>query len=433
MFNNSTKSNPGNTKNHQKVLNSAVTAPISADSIPFPIPLRSQAQGGPGDGGFPAPARVEVDKLNDGALGILTKYVSAARKKRFDLQEIVSSLLPDERVCWCCKRVYGGSVEIRKADNHCYYHGLAKCGSVWFCPVCAFRISEVRRAELDQASAAGYTQILVTLTFQHNAGDKLDDLLNSLNDACRKLRGRRAWRKLEEKYGIVASVSALEITISQDNGFHPHKHIDFFSSLPEDKISVDDLRNQVSSMWRSVLDGIGEYASDFAGVDVKVGNSNFSGYVSKWGITEEVVKSGIKKGKAGHLSIWQLVELAGVGDLWAITKFKEYALAVKGRRWLFWSKGARDLFGLGKDQDDQVISESEPEEPEVVCSISRLDWSLVLRRRARASLLDAADQGGSNLVFQFLDKLRYLERLDAYFEKLFTGFDVLVKDVLNEK
>ena len=79
---------------------------------------------------------------------------------------------------------------------------------------------------------------------------------------------------------------------------------------------------------------------------------------------------------------------------------------MKNKRQLFWSRGARELFHLAEEKSEQEIAASEPEEHELVYSLTREVWRQVCERELRGELLSVAEQSGSRGVFQFLEKLR---------------------------
>ena len=366
------------------------------------------------------------DTKEGGPLGLLTKYVSA-RQRRYRLQETAAWLLPEERVNWCGRRAHS-PVEIRKSGDSCFFHGLARCGSVWYCPVCASKISEVRRSELQKAAAAGYSMLLVTITLQHGRGDKLKRLFQALNEAWRKTRSGRRWQAIEAKYQLIGSVSGLENTFSLENGHHPHKHIVFYSSLPESELDAEVFEEELSERWRSILAKQGDYGSEYYAVKVTKNREEQAGYIAKcgWGIVEEVTKSQSKHGQEEHYSMWELLDLAAAGVYWAKAAWLEYAEAVKGKRWLVWSKGSRKLFDLDEEKTDQELSEIEEEpEAEIVYKFSGEDWLLVRRFEKRCAILEVAERDGAEGVSNMLFTLRKLlihqeaiEAMDANFESV---------------
>lgn len=102
-----------------------------------------------------------------------------ARGRRFALQGTARRLLPRERVARCLRAVLPGGtrVDVLQDAEHggAHYGGLQVCGSVHACPVCAAKIGERRRAELEGAIAAhraiGGGVLLVTYTVAHGRAD----------------------------------------------------------------------------------------------------------------------------------------------------------------------------------------------------------------------------------------------------------------------
>src|SRR2546426_9509868 len=107
------------------------------------------------------------------------------RLLKWRLQREARALLPNERVAFCMRRTSGATVEVYYSPEHqsAHYGGLLACGSVWVCPVCAIKISEKRRVELEQAIARciekGGVVYLATYTIAHKRSDNLSALLTS--------------------------------------------------------------------------------------------------------------------------------------------------------------------------------------------------------------------------------------------------------------
>ena len=53
---------------------------------------------------------------------------------------------------------------------------------------------------------------MVTLTLQHDKRDSLEGLLRSLKASYRSLKAGRWWQVFQARYGVMASVTAYEIT-----------------------------------------------------------------------------------------------------------------------------------------------------------------------------------------------------------------------------
>src|ERR1700682_5645885 len=96
------------------------------------------------------------------------------RLARWQLQRTAQALLPQERVAFCMRRRQAPTVDIMYSPSRqsAHYQGLMVCGSIWVCPLCAAKISERRRIELDQAIARcianGGAVYLATYTVAHD-------------------------------------------------------------------------------------------------------------------------------------------------------------------------------------------------------------------------------------------------------------------------
>ena len=83
-----------------------------------------------------------------------------ARSERYIMQSIAKKAVPEERVSTCLRtriRKKGNDhfedIKVWKhtQTNKAFYSGLNVCASVWTCPVCAAKITERRKLELEQA------------------------------------------------------------------------------------------------------------------------------------------------------------------------------------------------------------------------------------------------------------------------------------------
>ncbi len=334
-----------------------------------------------------------------------------ARELRFMRQAGARDLVPDERVAVCLRRPVPGSASVsvlysprRKAAH---YGGLIVCGSVWMCPVCAAKISERRREELSTAIAAWGGQIVMaTFTLQHTASDALAGLLDDLQDGIRKMRSGWGWKKFQEQHGMAGSVRGLEVTHG-DHGFHPHQHVLFFVG---GGVDVEVFTQQLRDRWMASAARVGRYASPRWGLDVTAASADVAAYVAKWGkepqwtAAHELAKAGSKRGRSGSSSMLQLLEWYVVmGDVQAGRRWREYALAFKGKKQLVYSKGLRVLLGLiAEEKTDQEVVEEAVEDAVVLAQLDLVAWRVVLGNDARAELLTVASSGDPVLVCAFL-------------------------------
>ncbi len=336
--------------------------------------------------------------------------VAELRRKRWRLQTVAAKLLPKQRVAMCYRRVADGehSIDIRyKASTHqTWYHGLMTCGSVWTCPVCSAKITEHRREELTGAVATwrggGGSLFMVTITLQHSKADELESLLTALKDAWRRLKSGRAWRRMVESYGLEHYVSSTEVTYG-DSGWHPHIHALFFSTLPEQELDKDALQAELTERYTALLEKHGRYASDYYGIDVRLGDDFAGSYAAKYGLERELTKSIGKNGKSG-VSPFGLLELYRDGDKQAGELFKEYAKVFFGKRQLSWSHGARKALSLGEEQADDEIASAEPEQESVstVATLSKSEYAKIVLADIRGEVLEIASRGDVPYLYRYL-------------------------------
>jgi len=344
-------------------------------------------------------------------LGNTTNKVSAIspsrRTARYKLLDVIKGLIGNygmrHRVLGCMHMLHSNSVDImRKANGKTYTSGVSVCGSVWVCPVCASRITLGRRDELEQAlRVSGYTPVMVTVTLQHYKTDGLGVLLGALNGALRKLKSGRWWKGFTSRYGIMAYVSGLEIVYSLLHGWHPHKHILFF--IDNNEFDLQAFKDELIQRYTGLIRESGMYASEYHSIDVSLGDDDIGAYVSKWGVTDEITRSNIKRGKDGSYSPFELAELAGDGERWAVMAFREYVEAINGKRQMTWSHGGRKVLGLGREKSDkQLAQEDKQSDDELIISFDGKQWNQILRAGLVGELLDVAESGGTGAVILFL-------------------------------
>ena len=251
------------------------------------------------------------------------------------------------------------SNELHKA----FHQGQETCGSVWQCPVCAAKIAERRRIELQEAmnnaKQMGLTVLMLTLTVRHGMGDDVNDILKKMLKALAAIMSGRKGEAIRKQIGKVGHVRVLEVTHGS-NGFHPHFHILLFIEKPVPAKVVEDLFAQY---WidQCVKAGLPVPVREIA-CNVQSGDKA-QNYISKWGMIDEMTRGHIKKGRAAEgadggaagRTPWQLLDDSRNGDPVAGKLFIVYAAAFYNKRQLVWSRGLRDLLGLDKQMSDQEI------------------------------------------------------------------------------
>lgn len=311
-----------------------------------------------------------------------------------------------------CRYVRHDDVSVQYSAVHeaAHYAGLVTCGSVWACPICASRIQERRRLEIEQAiqwaKAQGLVPVLVTLTFPHRAWQSLAELILQQRDAFKRFRSGRLWMKVKP----IGLIRSLEVTHGL-NGWHPHTHELWFcdpQTLPGE--------NMLTSLWERACAAAGLLNPNDAdqvaafrrhSVDVK-DNMTAGDYLAKqddsrsWGFSHEVAKATSKLGRAKGVHPHRFLVRQDPGDA---ERYIEYVEAMKGARQLYWSKGLKARVGVGDMSDEEVAQESR-EPAEILGSLSLDDWTVIRSNDARAEVLDAAENGGWPAVQSILAMLR---------------------------
>lgn len=346
------------------------------------------------------------------------------RARRYHLQSLAAELLPGERVSECLRALapLTDHVEVvhDPARKTARYRNLVVCSRVWICPVCAARITEQRRSELTLAAASSdFVPLLLTFTLRHKKNDRLDSLLSALLEAVRFFKSGAAWQRIKDQYHVAGSIRSLEVTHGE-KGWHPHCHMMLLLYAPLSKPETRRLEAECKKIWLRALSRQGFDATWENGLDIRSADRDVQDYIAKfghephdlgWTPEHELTKSHTKSSLHGR-SPFQLLEDYGSGDRVAGKLFVEYARCFKGRNQLVWSRGLRDLLGLGAEPEavaDGVVSEFVEEveavNSEVLASFSRGEWKVILLNDARVAVLDVAAMGDAVKLHEFVSSL----------------------------
>lgn len=356
-----------------------------------PEPLRQKASGADRKTG-PGSSKARAYALRTQA-GRLLYDGTGKKKQKF-------------RVCHCGRSINGDHVTIRRSPDgsKASIKGTTVCGAAWTCPICAYRIGEVRRAELELANVAwvkggGFTH-LITLTFPHEVDEVLSDLMVDFDKARNRLRNSRTWKKIFAEGGATScagTVGSLELTHGV-NGWHPHLHLLAFVKRPLRQDEIDTLTKAWVGQLLKVGLGDGSKLSDMMkhSLDVR-GGEDAASYIVKygreeqWGLSSEMAGSVAKNAKGEHLKPFGLLRASMDGDTFAGQRFREFAEAFHGKRLLTWSRGLRDFFGLGDELDEAEAAEPDDSTcDQIVGVLTPEQWRVVLSREAQASLEEYA-------------------------------------------
>lgn len=338
---------------------------------------------------------------------------------RFYLQSLSRTLLPNERVTDCLRKIVPGPqiVTVMHAPDSqsAHYKNLIVCSRIWICPVCASKITERRRQELQLAIAhSDYAVLLLTYTLRHSASDTLAELLNAVITGYGKMKAGDPWKRLKSAMGWIGDIRALEVTHGE-HGWHPHIHVLTLVERQLDPEGLEKLENRLKRRWQRILARSGHNAEWKYGLDIRTARRDIAAYIAKygrlpkkqtWTIEHELTKQPVKKAKSGGRTPMQMLVDYGDGDHEAGELFAEYATVFKGRHQLQWSRGLRKLLGLLDDaKSDEELAKEESANADILALLSKDQWRVVLGNDARAELLTVAASGDFQQLSDFCKAL----------------------------
>jgi hypothetical protein len=340
------------------------------------------------------------------------KEIKAQRGKIWALRRRVSKLLPGTRIADCQKYPiptkgdrHDTAVHIcsHRETRAAFFANLQSCGSIWACIFCATKITEKRKAELlevkKKCEERGLNVYMLVLTFRHNRSEKLAELLMLFFKALDYYFFNRAfWRDYKKIIGLLHSIKVLEVTHSDENGWHVHIHMLLICKPFDTKTGEfykEPCEFDILGPWQSACGSAGLGVPDFHGVKV-TSHSAITGYVAKWGLESELTKQHIKRGREGHHTPFDLVRKCEFeGDAQAGKLFKEYYRCFKGRRQMVKSRGFNEFFGLGKYKTDFELANEAVEESELIEKVNTVEWKIIKYHQAQEEILEAAEISGS--------------------------------------
>ncbi len=354
------------------------------------------------------------------------------RAERWAMKWALDALLPGSRQFKCHRwRIPGKDLEVKLSLEHqkAFYAGFECCGSVWGCPLCAPKITERRRVEvnqaIEQAQGLGLKVMLATFTLPHGVGDDVDVIRRQMMKAWRHGSTSRSGKQMRKMIGLKGYIRVIEVTYGE-NGWHPHMHVLLFLDT---QWSPEVIRRLWYPVW---LDGCRKSGlqdpSEAHGVRVDDG-SHAANYVSKWGMDSELTKGHLKKGRSS-VNPWDLLRAHALGlDHNAIAPelrdtfqklgidekrsgalFLVFFGAFKGSRQLYWSNGLRAMLGLENEKsDEQLALEEMDNAAALLATLTNEQRTDLIRTRNLPTLLQIAEDIPS-IIPEFLESIRQKER-----------------------
>jgi hypothetical protein len=296
-------------------------------------------------------------------------------------------------------------------SNSYHYHNLQTCGSVWHCPICAAKISERRKVEVEKAIKAhelnGGGVYLLTFTLPHRLNQSLKIVLQTLLKASRAFDKDRAYvGGFRSTSGLVGKIRSLEVTYGA-NGWHPHLHLLLFAnSMTNIERTIQE--HELLTIWKRVVVNQGFDEPNQHGLTLENGDQA-ARYVSKWGLPQEMTKGHIKRSNKGFTPFDLLRVIVGqkpvtdsdMNSEKALMLFGEYGKTFKGKRQLVWSNGLKNHFNVGPEITDEEIAEQVDEKTVLFANIALPTWKIILKLEKRGEVLQVCEQG----IDAFLDYL----------------------------
>ena len=253
---------------------------------------------------------------------------------------------------------------------------------------------------MEAAFGLGLGVEFVTITLPHGRRDSLSSRLDVASMIGGRVRAGSAWERHRDRLGYIGSIAALEVTWSDRNGYHPHRHeLDLFAR------PLTTAQRESWGEWMfGRVSGIAERhgfgrcdrrAFDVRpvtpGSDVVIGN-----YVTKveagWTPGSEMARSDLKIGRRGeHLTPFELLRwLTLTGEAKPLRLWQEFELATKGKNALRFSPGLRALLLPEVDErsDVELASSNEGGELLLQLLVDGGEWNRLVGAGQRAQFLD---------------------------------------------
>lgn len=356
-------------------------------------------------------------------LDIYASNVTPAVKVRHGLR-VKSGELLGGRVSFCGRKRITNDVTIcRHESGSAYYGGLATCGSIWKCPVCASKIQAKRAEDVDALVTAhqenGGAVLMMTGTVPHGAQQSLRRVLDGVTQSWRAFLNGAPWKRIRQEYEIAGYVRAIEVTHGK-NGWHPHIHALLFLENDLTELELDLFRLRLLTRWRAMVkrQGLGNVSDDAFDLRwINPTTDKAAAYIVKWGAGAEISAAATKTGREGNRSPWQLLADADRGDLIAGGLWRTFGNTMEGRRHLTWSRGIREMYGLRDEVSDQEAAEDGGETLELegladgmkhgrLGLIDPDSWATIVKDGLTADCLLMIGKGASydDLVFWLKDR-----------------------------
>lgn len=386
-------------------------------------------------------------------------------RQRNQASEIIKTLPIKNRVgaCGWMRTDSKKPIYVKHNGSTAFASNIMQCGNGWLCSVCNAKINAKRGEEVSRAKnnwqAAGGHLVMMTVTCRHKREDRLDDLLIKLRKANEYFWGHSTIKKLfTDQLSKKGHIKNLEVTYTENNGFHPHNHYALFLPVSLDvllkhdvsycfddkgfikyvspyvekvminKGRADDIKTCtveffLKHFWIKASVHVGLRAPSFANGLILSDADDIESYLTKENdsIGHELTNTFSKNESINQFT---LLDMSIAGNKKSAGLFQTFAQAIRGERQLVWSRDLKAELAIDDLTDDEALEGVEEEQTEykVLAEIDVPVWNLICKYRLHSKLLDIAEDDVLNetsLLTIFLDDLadevvinryRYLSR-----------------------
>lgn len=329
-----------------------------------------------GGGADPALVKTQSYETQQGSVQLSSPSAEVSQERmaiRYNLLDTQRWASTKKRVRQCKTAIGNGHVGIvdHGDKSGAHFVGVESCANVWCCPVCAPKIRAGRTSDVTEAferhRANGGGFLFLTQTIQHNNDERLALLLELLGKGWQHLANSRTYKAARKRYGILGSITALEITTSPAAGWHPHRHLLIFTERPLSADEIADLEGAMHAVYSQWMREQGKVAKAHVGLridQVTDANVALGKYITKVQASYELTRSDLKKSRAakqGGVVPFDLLQRLSEDhtDETARRLWQEYEQATTGKSAVRFSKGLRKLLGMEAAKSDEELAEEE--------------------------------------------------------------------------
>lgn len=384
-------------------------------------------------------------------MDIIDRFKMQDQSARVMSQYEPGSNPPRQSLCLRALRSEASTIDLKKnlGSKKAHYTSLQTCGSVWTCPVCASKISEVRKNEIDEllCKTDGKTHIFITYTLPHYKGQSCSEVRKKLMSSRRKMKAFKSlksdtsfipYKKLMNHYHIDGSVTTIDVTYGR-NGWHVHAHelLIFEDKIPENEekrfhgilfqnwkkaiiLNNVDIKNGEAFRRRAVV-------TEFCKGNI---SHRYSSYISKiekshdvenaWGIAAELSKGHLKLAdfenqKKGSVPdnitpFGMLAAMAQDRNMYSQFShiFYEYSQAMKGGRFIFFSKDLKRKYGISEIKDEDIMQVKDVL-AEFYGFFEVSEWNQIKKNKLRGWIIQNSELSFEELQTDLSKKIKEME------------------------